>query len=126
MHGTSQPGLKLEKRKQDDILILDLEGDLDSRSAVVAKEEVRVAIEGGNHRILFNLEGVPYVDSAGLGMLVSALKATKEHAGGAYIAAMSPQVRMVIELTRLDRVLPVFDTVDQAIIRLTDPSFGEA
>ena len=126
MHGTVQPGLKLERRKREDLLILDLEGDLDSRSAGVAKEEVRVAIEGGNHRILFNLEGVLYIDSAGLGTLVSALKATKEHAGGVYIAAMTPQVRMVIELTRLDKVLPVFDTVDQAISRLTDPKFSEA
>jgi anti-sigma B factor antagonist len=125
VHETSQPGLKLVKKEQDGIQIFDLEGDLDSRSSWVAKEEIRTAIAQGQKRILINLENVPYMDSAGLGMLVSALKSARENKGGIFLASLTDQVRMVIELTRLDRVFTIFESVDRAVTELSSPNFKE-
>ena len=119
MYGTVQPGLKLGKRQVKNLTILDLEGDFDSRNAASAKERIRATIEEGCDCILINLEGVPYMDSAGLGTLVSALKATSERGGVICLSCLTDQVRMVIELTRLDRVFTVYDSVETAIARLT-------
>jgi anti-sigma B factor antagonist len=125
LHGIKQPGLKLEKRLHDDIVILDLTGDLDSRSSGIAKDEIKTIIEEGVISVLINMEGVPYVDSAGLGTLVSALKTARLQAGTVYLAGLTGQVRMVIELTRLDRIFTIFDSVESGITRLSDPSFNE-
>ena len=119
MYGTAQPGLKLAKRQVGNLTIFDLQGDFDSRTAATAKERIRAAIEEGSDCILVNLEGVHYIDSAGPGSLVSALKAISERGGVICLSCVTDQVRMVIELTRLDRVFTVYDSVETAIARLT-------
>ena len=65
------------------------------------------------------------MDSAGLGTLVSALKVTKERGGNIYLAGLTDQVRMVVELTRLDRVFCIFDSSEQALTALADPNFRD-
>ena len=123
--GTAPSGLKLSTREQGAIFVVDLEGDLDSRSAWTVKEQIKTAIESGKSRRPINLEGVHYMDSAGLGTLVSALKVSKEHGGNIYLAGLTDQVRMVIELTRLNRVFVIFDSSDQALMSLEDPNFRD-
>jgi anti-sigma B factor antagonist len=117
--------MKVAHRQQDDLLILELEGDFDSRSAVIAKDEIRSAIEAGCKRILISMEGVDYIDSAGLGTLVSALKAAREHDGNVWLAGLTSHVKMVIELTRLDRVFDIFDNIEEALGRLSAAVNGE-
>ncbi len=109
----------------EDLLIVDLEGDFDSRSAGVAKDEIRSAIEEGNNRILVNLEGVEYIDSAGLGTLVSAVKTAREQSGNVWLAGLTSHVKMVVELTRLDRVFEVYETVDEAVGELSSTDITE-
>jgi len=110
---------------QEGIVVLDLAGDLDSRSSCIAKDEIKSIIDEGVNVVLINMDAVPYIDSAGLGMLVSALKAARLQAGNIYLAGLTDQVKMVIELTRLDRIFTIFDSVENGITSLNDPSFVE-
>lgn len=125
MHGILHSGLKIDQRQVDDIIVIDLAGDFDSRSAGTAKNEIKALIDKGNVQILINLESVPYMDSAGLGTLVSALKAAREKGGSVYLCNMTDQVRMVVELTRLNRVFTIFSSVEDALTKLKDPNFRE-
>jgi len=61
---------------------------------------------------------LPYIDSAGLGTLVSALKTARERGGNVWLAGLTPQVKMVVELTRLHFVFEVFDSVEKALTEL--------
>ena len=112
--------MKLSRREHDDLLIFDLSGDLDTAGAGPVKEEIRNAIDEGARRILINLEGVPYIDSAGLGARVSVLKRAREQGGTVWLCALGDQVRMVIELTRLQNVFDIFRDVDEAIAEILD------
>ena len=70
-------------------------------------------------KIIINLENVLYIDSAGLGTLVSALKTAKEHGGNVWLVGLTAQVKMVVELTRLHHVFGVYDSVEKALVDLT-------
>lgn len=110
--------MKLETRQIKGFVIFDLDGDFDSRTAADAKEEIREMILSGSSNVIINLESVSYIDSAGLGTLVSALKTAKEKGGNVWLAGMTAQVKMVVELTRLHHVFTVFDSVDDALEEL--------
>ncbi|MCX6647617.1 MAG: STAS domain-containing protein [bacterium] len=107
--------MKIESREHEGFTIFDLDGDFDSRTAGDAKEEIRKVILGGKYNVIINLENVMYIDSAGLGTLVSALKTAKEMGGNVWLAGLTAQVKMVIELTRLHQVFNVYDSVDKAL-----------
>jgi len=117
--------MKLERREHGEIVIFDLDGDFDSRSAGRAKEEIRSAILGGDTQVIINLERVPYIDSAGLGTLVSALKTARERGGNVWLAGLTPQVKMVVELTRLHFVFEIFDNVENALDELVGANAPE-
>ncbi|HEX9746503.1 MAG TPA: STAS domain-containing protein [bacterium] len=102
-------------REVGGLLVFDMAGDFDSRSAGPAKEEMRTAIHGGALNIVVNLKDVGYIDSAGLGALVSALKTAKENDGTVALAEPTSQVNMVIELTKLHLVFEIYSCVEDAV-----------
>ena len=118
--------MKLDRRDLENLVIFTIDGDFDSRSAGEAKEIIRSAILNGEKRVLVDLEGVAYIDSAGLGTLVSALKTAKENDGNVWLAGLTDQVKMVVELTRLHHVFEIYGSLDEALEDLVDSSTTEA
>ncbi len=73
------------------------------------------AIKAGQPRLIIDMEGVSFVDSSGLGSVVAALKQVRSTKGDLRLAAPNQQVRVVLELTTLDRVFPFYATVEDAL-----------
>ena len=71
-------------------------------------------VASGSSRIVVNLEDTAFMDSSGLGALIGCLKAARQAGGDLRIAAVQPQVKMVLELTSMDRVLTSYATADEA------------
>ena len=124
MPGYVDQTLRVERRLQNEVVIFDLEGNLDSHNTMIIKDHVGAAVDDGNKLILVNLSGVNYVDSAGLASLVGAIKAAREKNARVFLAGMSESVKSVVEMTRLNRVLSIFDTVESATAALTSGSGG--
>jgi len=118
--------MKIDRRDQGDLVIFSIDGDFDSRNAGEAKETLRTAILGGAKRVVVNLEGVNYIDSAGLGTLVSALKTARENESNVWLCGLTDQVKMVVELTRLHHVFDIFGNLDEALEELGDAPAPEA
>ena len=62
-----------------------------------------------------NLDGVDFLDSTGLGVLVGALKRVRSNDGDLYLVCTQPRIRKVFEVTGLTKVFSLFDTVDDAV-----------
>ena len=118
--------MKIDRRDQGNLVIFTIDGDFDSRSAGEAKETIRTAILAGVKRVIINLEGVNYMDSAGLGTLVSALKTARENESNVWLCGLTDQVKMVVELTRLHHVFDIFSNLDEALEELGDAPAPEA
>ena len=74
-------------------------------------------IERGDRKIILDLPGVDFIDSSGLGALVSALKHLKQldRGGDIRLANVQPGVRAVLEIIRLHRVFAQFPKVEDAV-----------
>jgi anti-sigma B factor antagonist len=93
----------------------------DNRLDLQVAAEFRAAllqlIESGQHRVVVDLGDVTFIDSSGLGALVSALKTLKmlKRDGDLRLANVQPPVVAVLEIIRLHRVFSSFPSVDQAV-----------
>ncbi|HYM95755.1 MAG TPA: STAS domain-containing protein [Candidatus Sulfotelmatobacter sp.] len=91
-------------------------GRLDVAGAPALKSVIADVVKAdGRPRVVIDMEGVSFVDSTGLGSVISALKQIKSSQGELRLAAPNQQVRVVLELTTLDRVFPYYATVEEAL-----------
>lgn len=104
----------VEIKKVDDYIFAILKGELDAYHSIEFKEKMIEAIKGNGKKALIDMTGLSYIDSAGLGALVSLLKRSSESSKELRIFGLKGNVKKVFELTRLNRVFKIFDTVEEA------------
>lgn len=88
---------------------------LDAHNSGDLKVKIQELFETGKKNVLINLQDVRFIDSSGLGALVSGFKNASSHHGNLKLAALQPQVKSMFELTRLHRVFEIFSTTAEAI-----------
>ncbi len=111
--------LEVETRQADNgVTVLAPTGRLDVAGAPALKEAITEITQHASPRIVIDMEGVSFVDSTGLGSVIAALKQVRSQQGQLRLAAPNQQARVVLELTTLDRVLPYYATVDEALAGL--------
>ncbi len=96
------------------VAVLKLEGKLNMVSAPHLRQEVHSAVAAGNSKVVIDLSAVDFIDSSGLGALINGLKSTRQAGGDLRIAGPTEQVRLVLELTNMDRVLNAYETAETA------------
>jgi anti-sigma B factor antagonist len=101
--------------RPDGRAVIELSGRLDLLSATEVKQQVAAVIAGGHRRLVIDLGAVTFIDSSGLGALISGLKAARLQGGDLRIARPDEQARIVLELTMLDRVLRPYPTIEEAL-----------
>ena len=85
--------------------ILTLTGKLYVHDAGIIRDEMIEKIETGHHHLTLNLAGVTYIDSSGLGVLVTLHKMTQEKNGSLALTGVQGMVKELLQRTRLDKVL---------------------
>jgi len=88
---------------------------LDAHNSEELKAEMNRLFETGTKDILIDLKEVRFIDSSGLGVLVSGFKNASTRQGSLRLCGLQNQVRSMFELTRLHRVFDIFQTVDEAL-----------
>ena len=84
-------------------------GILDGTKAEELRRQVNEALESGAKTLLMDLQSTTFVDSSGLGTLVSVLKKVRSQDCDMYVCSINPQVKMLFELTSMDRVFEIFE-----------------
>ncbi|MBA3912350.1 MAG: STAS domain-containing protein [Acidobacteriales bacterium] len=107
--------LRLNTRTVDGVLIVDCHGRIVFGEESAALRDTVRALIPQNPRIVLNLAGVTYIDSGGLGTLVS-LYTTAQSAGGAIkLASLTQRVGDLLQVTKLVTVFDVRDTEEEAV-----------
>jgi anti-anti-sigma factor len=108
--------LEVQTRQTDSgVTVVAPNGRLDVAGAPTLKEAIGNAVKDGPPRLVIDMEGVSFVDSTGLGSVIAALKLVRSSKGDLRLAAPNQQVRVVLELTTLDRVFAYYPTVEDAL-----------
>src|SRR3954451_3543193 len=97
-----------------DVTVIQPEGRLNMVGASILRKQLQGIVDGGTNRIVVDLSSTDFIDSAGLGALISGLKMARQVGGDLRIAAAPQQVSTVLELTNLNRVLPTYESADTA------------
>jgi anti-sigma B factor antagonist len=108
--------LEIQSRQADNgVTVVAPTGRLDVAGAPTLKEAISEALKNGEPRVVLDMEGISFVDSTGLGSVIAALKQIRSSKGDLRLAAPNQQVRVVLELTTLDRVFPYYSSVEEAL-----------
>jgi anti-sigma B factor antagonist len=112
--------MQLQQKKTGDVLLVKpLEKRIDAATAAEFKDKMSDWIVSGNRLIVLNLSEVDFIDSSGLGAIVSGLKKMGNN-GNLVICAVRETVMSLFRLTRMNRVFEIFSSEDEAIQALSN------
>ena len=108
--------LKSSSRQVDGVTILDLSGRITlGEGSVVLRDTIRELLGKGEKKILLNLGDVTYIDSSGIGELVSAYTAVRKEGGELKLLNLTKKVHDLLQITKLYTVFDVKDDEAAAI-----------
>ena len=99
--------MKITQKADGDINIIGLQGRLDLTSASELKDASRDIIEKENCRLILNMEAVDFINSSGLGALVSILKDVRTSKGTLKLSNLAPYVKEIFDITQLSNIFDI-------------------
>jgi len=114
-----EASMKVEVKRDGETAHLKLRGRLDLDSSAAVKEEIRRCLSQGYVRLVLDLEAVEFINSSGLGALVSALKEIRLAKGRLVVCRLAPYVREIFEITQLSHIFEIYATEGEALEALT-------
>ncbi|MEH2251067.1 STAS domain-containing protein [Nostoc sp.] len=95
------------------VKVLELSGILDGIRGNELRREVSNIVDNGADILLLDLKEVKFIDSSGLGALVSAMQIVRNANGKLFVCSIGDQVKMLFELTKMDRIFKTFADQDE-------------
>lgn len=100
--------------RSEQVCTVTLVGEIDVYTAPRLKESLVAAIQDGCVNLVVDMEGVGFIDSSGLGVLVSALRRAREREGTVRVVCTRDNILKIFRITGLDKVFPIFSDIAEA------------
>ena len=106
--------LGLDVTDRDGWAVLSVQGEVDVYTAPRFRERLIELVSQGKHKIIVNLEGVDFLDSTGLGVLVGGLKRVRAHDGSLELVCTQERILKIFRITGLTKVFGIHDSIEEA------------
>jgi anti-anti-sigma factor len=106
--------MAFQVQKSDDVTVVDVDGQLIVGNRQELKQRVLQELEQGERKFVIDFAQTGYIDSSGLGVLVS-LSKIREQGGELRLSSLNEDLRTLFELTKLDTLFKIADTRDEAL-----------
>ncbi len=100
---------------RDDIVVLNLVGKIDIDSSPELKAKVAELIEENNKNIFIDFSGISFMNSSGLGALISIVKDVRAKDASLTIINPTTFIKSLFKLTQLDKIFTIYDSVEEAL-----------
>lgn len=107
--------LSVSTREEAGRTIVEVGGEIDVYSAPTLRDRLNGLVAEGHHDLVVDMQGVEFLDSTGLGVLVGGLKRVRTHNGSLHLVCSQERVLKVFRITGLTKVFAIHDTVEQAL-----------
>lgn len=108
--------MQLNMTEQGEIVQISVQEErMDAHNSGDLKEQMLQLFDEGKCNLIIDLSAVRFIDSSGLGALVSGFKNASAREGSLKLCCLQPQVRSMFELTRLHRVFEIYANNDEAL-----------
>lgn len=104
------------------VYAVEVQGEIDVYTSPRVKETINELIEGSHYNFVINLEGVRYIDSTGLGVLIGALKKVREHNGRIVLICTNPQIKKIFNITGLIKIFEIYKDEEEALKSFKTPA----
>lgn len=101
--------------KQDGVTVVDVEGQLIVGNRQELKSRILEELEGGERKFVVDFSQTGYIDSSGLGVLVSLSKKIREQGGELRLSSLNEDLRTLFELTKLDTLFRIADSREEGL-----------
>jgi len=108
--------LVLKGRRLDDVVILDLSGRITmGEGTLILRDQIQKLLNAGDRKFLLNLEDVNYIDSSGLGELVTSFTTVRNQGGLLKLLNLTRRVQDLLQITKLLTVFETFNSEAEAL-----------
>jgi anti-sigma B factor antagonist len=108
--------MHIEERKVGEVVVLDLKGKITlGEGDELLKDKINSLVNQGYTKLLLNLEGVPYIDSAGLGEIVRTYTTVSRQGGSLKLLNLTKRITDLLAITKLLTVFETFDSESDAL-----------
>jgi anti-sigma B factor antagonist len=103
------------KKHAGGVVVIEVEGQLIVGNRQDLKQRVLDALEAGDRKFLIDFTRTGYIDSSGLGVLVSLSKKIRDEGGDLRLAGLNEDLKTLFELTKLDTLFAITDSAQEAL-----------
>jgi anti-sigma B factor antagonist len=122
-YGPEETAMQIEERVIGGVTILDLKGKMTlGEGDELLKDKINSLIHQGQKKLLLNLEGVPYIDSAGLGEIVRTYTTVSRQGGSLKLVNLTKRITDLLAITKLLTVFETFESEKDAIASYQSPA----
>jgi anti-sigma B factor antagonist len=107
--------LSLTTRQEGDHTVVVVGGEIDVFTAPKLREQLIDLVSAGAYHLIVDMEGVEFLDSTGLGVLVGGLKRVRAHDGSLRLVCTQERILKIFRITGLTKVFPIHASVEEAL-----------
>jgi anti-anti-sigma factor len=107
--------MQIKQREKDGVVICSIEGEVNIDTVADVKIAFKELVQKGARKVLLDFAYLDYIDSAGLASLIDLVKGLKAIQGNVLLANLSPKVRSLFGITKLEKMFRIYDSVDKAL-----------
>ncbi len=107
--------MNIDVKQQGDIQVMHCDGSLDADSVTAFKKVAYDLVGAGSTRFVIDCHNLTFIDSMGLGVLISLLRRVRQRNGDVKVAGLTDEVKTIFEITRLHRLFEVCSDWNAAV-----------
>lgn len=107
--------LSLSTRVEGSHTVVVVSGEIDVYTAPKLREQLIDLVTAGSYHLVVDMEGVDFLDSTGLGVLVGGLKRVRAHDGSLRLVCTQERILKIFRITGLTKVFPIHASVEEAV-----------
>jgi anti-sigma B factor antagonist len=107
--------MSIRDKQIDNVTVIKIDGSIDALTAPEITEHINRLIADGKVKLVADFSGVDYTSSAGLRVLLGAVKNTRKKAGDLFLVGIQPDVDKVLRLSGFTSILRIFTDIESAV-----------
>ena len=107
--------MKITKRKENDVVVVSVQGRLDASSSPEFEKELEQFIDQGEKDFVVDFEELDYISSAGLRSILVLAKKLRVKDGQIFLATLQDTVEAVFDLAGFSKMIPIFESTEEAL-----------